>query len=167
MRGNISGIYGCTGGDSGYDGPDPDFGGSRLDNGTAQLTLSNGEVIWDLSGNVWEWVDWTLGSPLSTNMSQLDKPYSSVDGSPVPSLRELDVINTFTLHSPSTSFEPLNNSFNANHGMGMYYAGFIGGAATRGGSWRNGRIAGAFALSLNASSVGASTPVGFRCVFRP
>lgn len=37
----------------GYDGTDPEFGSGR--NSKASLMLTNGQVIWDLAGNVWEW----------------------------------------------------------------------------------------------------------------
>ncbi|MFA6374095.1 MAG: hypothetical protein WCX24_00790, partial [Candidatus Paceibacterota bacterium] len=40
-----------------YDGADPDTG---IADTKAQLTLSNGQTIWHLSGNVWEWVDFTI-----------------------------------------------------------------------------------------------------------
>jgi hypothetical protein len=38
------------------------------------LTLSNNEVIWDIAGNVWNWVDW--------NITPADKAYIAADGSP-------------------------------------------------------------------------------------
>ena len=37
----------------GYDGPNPDSGTGR--DTTARLELENGNYVWDLSGNVWEW----------------------------------------------------------------------------------------------------------------
>jgi len=41
--------------DGSYDGANPEYGTGR--NTKAELTLSNGETIWDFSGNVEEWVD--------------------------------------------------------------------------------------------------------------
>jgi len=38
-----------------YNGANPEYGIDR--NTKAELTLSNGETIWDISGNVYEWID--------------------------------------------------------------------------------------------------------------
>jgi formylglycine-generating enzyme required for sulfatase activity len=173
-RGNIGGTYNCTGSNgsvaSGYNGADPDDGSARENyNGTAELVLSNGESIFDFSGNVWEWVDWTLGGGLSTNMASGadgDKPYIDADGAPVSAWRELSALDHFTAHSPVTAILPSDSTFNADQGMGKYYAGTSGGAAIRGGRWNRGTNAGAFALALNHSSSYSYTNIGFRCVFR-
>lgn len=162
-RGNVGGANACTGGDSGYNGSDPESGVGR--NALASLTLDNGEVIWDLSGNVWEWVDWTLGGALSTNMTQAQK--ASQGGTQVAAWIEYTVVDEFPANSPATAILPDNPSFNANEGMGKYYAGTTGGAALRGGFWYNGASAGTFALYLNNSSSHTNTAFGFRCVFRP
>lgn len=162
-RGNVGGTNACTGGDSGYNGADPESGAGR--NALASLTLDNGEVIWDLSGNVWEWTDWTLGGALSTNMSQANKP--SQGGTPTASWKEFTVIDTFSALAPAESILPDDPSFNASHGMGRYYAGTSGGAARRGGDWNVGTYGGAFALALSRSSASTHTYIGFRCVFRP
>ncbi|MDC1175291.1 fibronectin type III domain-containing protein [Bacteriovoracaceae bacterium] len=162
-RGNVGGANGCTGGDSGYNGANPESGTGR--NALASLTLDNGEVIWDLSGNVWEWTDWTLGGALSTSMSQGNKP--SEGGTPTASWKEFTVIDTFSALVPAESILPDDPSFNASHGMGRYYAGTSGGAALRGGGWDFGTNAGAFALGLDSFSRFSNTHIGFRCVFRP
>jgi formylglycine-generating enzyme required for sulfatase activity len=162
-RGNVGGTNACAGGDSGYNGADPESGAGR--NALASLTLDNGEVIWDLSGNVWEWVDWTLGGALSTSMSQGNKPSSG--GTPVASWIELTAVDTFSALAPAESILPDDPSFNASHGMGRYFAGTSGGAASRGGSWYSGTNGGAFALRLSSSSASAGANLGFRCVFRP
>jgi formylglycine-generating enzyme required for sulfatase activity len=162
-RGNVGGANPCTGGDSGYNGADPESGAGR--NALASLTLDNGEVIWDLSGNVWEWTDWTLGGALSTNMSQGNKP--SEGGTPTASWKELTLIDTFSALAPAESILPDDPSFNASYGMGRYFAGISGGAALRGGAWFDDTNAGAFALDLSLSSAFSDTGIGFRCVFRP
>ena len=164
-RGNVGSASACTGGDSGYNGADPESGAGR--NALASLTLDNGEVIWDLSGNVWELTDWTLGGALSTNMSQANKPYDATDGAPVAAWIELTAADTYSALAPAESILPDNPSFSAVEGMGRYYAGTSGGAALRGGLWFAGTYAGAFALNLSYSSSHASTSFGFRCVFRP
>lgn len=162
-RGNVGGAYTCTGGDSGYFSGTSESGTGR--NALASLVLDNGEIIWDLSGNVWEWTDWTLGGALSTNMTQAQK--ASQGGTPVTSSIEYTVIDTFTAHSPAIALLPDNPSFDADEGMGRYSAGSNGGAARRGGVWNNGTDAGAFALGLSFSSLADFSSIGFRCVFRP
>ncbi len=167
-RGNNGSTDACLGGSSGYNGANPEFGAAR--NALASLTLDNGEVIWDLSGNVWEWVDWTLGGALSTNMAQASKPYITADGAPVNAWRELDTLfldSNFTALVPVDSVMPTDTTYNSASGVGQYYAGTSGGAARRGGNWNDGTYAGAFALDLDFSSTGTYTNVGFRCVFRP
>ena len=164
-RGNVGSTCACTGGDSGYAHGSADSGTSR--NALASLTLDNGEVIWDLSGNVWEWTDWTLGGALSTNMSQANKPYDATDSAPVEAWREFTAVDTFSALAPAESILPDNPSFSAVEGMGRYYAGTSGGAARRGGRWSVGSLAGAFALALHSSSSLTYTYIGFRCVFRP
>ncbi len=166
--GNVGETNPCIGGDSGYNGSDPDFGTSRSDNGTAQLTLSNNEVIWDISGNVNEWVDWTLGGPLTSNLNQKDRPYIKADGSTQDDWRELSAINIFTQIAPKTSILPSNPVFSSNHGIGKYYAATSsGGAALRGGRWTYGNKAGAFSLNFSLTNGAAYDYIGFRCVSRP
>ncbi len=164
-RGNIDGLNGCVGGDSSYDGGSPDNVGSRTNyNGTAELILDNGNTIFDFSGNVWEWVDWTLGGDLETDMTQANR--ASIDGTPEAVYLELSALNYFTAHSPVTALLPSDSTFNADQGMGRYIAGTSGGAAIRGGCWYSSTHAGVFALALDDLSSAAGTNGGFRCVFR-
>ena len=144
------------------------------------LNLSNGEVLWDFAGNVWEWVDaWvyaneSLGSPYRYHGGdQQWMSYHSNDGTgKVASLVP-------TLKLPS-------NGWNANQGMGRYYDGYdiLGaynnvneypdfctgycaskGVFRSGGRWSTGAYAGAFALSLDDGPSASGTNNGFRCSF--
>lgn len=165
-RGNIGGANPCTGGDSGYDGLNPESGTGR--NSLASLTLNNDEVIWDLSGNVFEWADWTLGGVLSTNIAQIDRPYVNSDSGPVLSWRELSDIDIFSVLAPAKSILPSNPNFDSSYGVGRYFSGTgIGGAPRYGGIWADGANAGVFALSLREASTSTLGHVGFRCVLRP
>ena len=166
-RGNIGGTNPCTGGNSGYAVGAADFGAGRSDNGTAQLTLNTGAVIWDFSGNVYEWVDWTLGGTLDAVLAQGDKPYDNTDTGPVALWRELDVIDIFTGRAPSTALLPSDPTFNTSQGVGSYLSGLSGGVPLRGGAWNTGTDAGIFTLSLDDSPASVETTSGFRCVFRP
>ena len=121
------------------------------------LNLSNGEVIWDLSGNVWEWVDWshtTAGldlGPTTCAASWVEFPTAAS----YPCLSGLG-----SQVFPSTSNGSSVEAF------GRFYGG-SGGAAIRGGYWQSGFYAGAFALDLSPSTTLTSAYVGFRCVYRP
>ena len=129
------------------------------------LTLSNGEEIWDLSGNVWEWVNWQV--------TPANKAY--VAATPIGTdqgWKEFKDLNTNIGASDEMKTSTWQSTFltaTGTEGIGRYYAGTnsSGGAALRGGYWLNGTYAGAFTLALNASSSGSNTAFGFRCVFRP
>ena len=171
MRGNVGAANACTGGDSGYNGPNPDFGSGRSDNGTASLTLDNGEEIWDLSGNVWESVDWDMTSSLAI-VTPVNKAYISSEGSPQSAWREFVDLNTNIAGGDEMfpdSWQATDTSLQGSDGIGRYIAGSnsSGGAALRGGLFGLGTNAGVFALNLAGSSSNASSFIGFRCVFRP
>jgi hypothetical protein len=127
-------------------------------------TLSNGQVIWDFAGNVWDWVDW--------NVTPTNKAYSSADGSPQTAWREWTQIDRNISNGDAMetiTWQASNPSLNRSNGIGGYLAGNhnIRGAAKRGGFYFSG-WAGAFALDLDNSPVGtADAFLGFRCLFRP
>jgi len=122
-------------------------------------TLSNGEIIWDMGGNVYEWTNDTIlgkdqptGNPVGFNWRQLTS-----------------ISNYGTLSYDLT--RPSNNTWNSTQNMGL-----IGSDGTssntasyaflRGGDWRDTTSAGVFTLYLlNTPSV-TSSLIGFRCVLR-
>jgi type II secretion system protein G len=120
--------------------------------------LSNGQIIWDLSGNVWEWTNNTILGK--------DQPTGATPGFTV---REWTAITNYgTLSYDLTS--PSNTSWNSSQNMGQIHS---DGTSTnnttfpflRGGEWRNPTISGVFALRLSTTSVADAT-IGFRCVLR-
>jgi hypothetical protein len=121
--------------------------------------LSNNDVIWDLAGNVWEWVDYYIYEDKPTPTTAAWTEYTGVTGSTTMAKTSL---------VPSTNQKSwwVNTWNGATHGIGQYYAGTnsSGGALMRGGDWAQGSNAGVFAASLNGA---AGLTVGFRCVFRP
>ncbi len=145
-------------------------GNSSPSNQRRTLTLSNGSVIWDLPGNVWEHVQRSVNNvgDLTTSMAL---PACSdgaaswgwcdfVTGSPYVSAWSSDV--------QQAKVAPSDPSWYANQGMGRVYTyknGVNQGttAFIRGARWYDGAGAGAFALYLNWGTGSTDSDVGFRC----
>ncbi|HNR66108.1 MAG TPA: hypothetical protein PKJ95_07450 [Atribacterota bacterium] len=123
------------------------------------LTLSNGEVIWDIAGNVWEWTDATIlgkdepqgvANPTGFGWYQYSNLYSYGALSPERLL-------------------PLNPTWNTNQGYGRIYTSGVPTNMTtyaflRGGYRSNGTDAGVLALALGYGPGLSDSNVGFRCV---
>jgi len=127
--------------------------------------LNNGEVIWDLGGNVNEWVDWTTGGIVFTS-----GPYTC-DGA------WTDPFNVNCAGLQARDYLPANpagiaeNQYTASlHGVGKIMGtaeenrnSSAGGAAIRGGSWITKINGGIFNLNLEHGPEYTSTNLGFRC----
>ena len=138
-------------------------GGTENDEGTQRrtFTLSNGSVIWDLAGNVWEY---------TRDYNEKDKP--SDDGTPDDDWREYTTISfnldTMALSDliPTNALKSYwNDSWSSTQGIGQYYAGAnsAGGSIRRGGESSVGANSGAFALRTSGHPGVANTQIGFRC----
>ncbi len=123
-------------------------------------TLSNGEVIWDFSGNVSEWVIY---------MNRGDKP------SPGAAWRQytLAAVKTGTTTTPIKDLVPTNavksfwlDTWNSTQSIGQFYPGAndAGGVLHRGGAWSNTVNAGVFSANLGNDTSYSNALVGFRCV---
>jgi len=137
--------------------------------------LSNGEVIWDLSGNVLEWVNDSM--PIASRYHGGDQAwmsYSSDDG--IGKIESL----VPTLKTPSSGW-------NTNNGMGRYHDGssLVGAYNSinqapdncgpgycspiavflRGGNWGVGAYSGLFTLLLSDGSSVSDSTRGFRCSY--
>jgi prepilin-type N-terminal cleavage/methylation domain-containing protein len=136
----------------GYFGTDgPASGGGTGTNATQRrtLTLSNGSVIWDMAGNVWQWTNDQIAA-------------ASV---PTPSAGAQWNLVTYTGSTLSQAQAgPMNTSWNTSNGIGYYYGGTANPAAfIRGGTWNIGGYAGVETLNLNNTPVYTSYGIGFRC----
>ena len=134
-----------------YNGGGPESGPNR--NPKAKLVLSNGEEIWDWSGNVWEWIygagaAGTLGTPNGVTFETSGWAAWSV----------------VVLNEERPILGPSNSSWTDAHGMGMFYGGGTTGVMLRGGSTADGAEAGVFALDVMSSPTDSShSNIGFRC----
>jgi len=122
------------------------------------LTLSNGEVIWDIAGNVLDWTDATI----------LGKDQPQRIANPT-SFGWCDYSNLYSygVFSPERLL-PLNSSWNSTQGYGKIYTNGVPTNTTayafqRGGRWTNGSIDGVLALYLDYEPPDGGSTVGFRC----
>jgi hypothetical protein len=117
-------------------------------------TLSNGEVIWDLAGNVREW--------------QMDH-LTSLFG-PSNFISQITDSASFT-NNPKTTFGPSGDYSNLNSdpfgGLGYAVIDAETGSSYRGGGYYDGVKSGIFAIDFSADGTMPSPEVGFRCVFHP
>ena len=114
------------------------------------MNLSNGGIIWDWSGNVWEWIygegaSGTVGSGWYGTAGWIDWNNANLDD---PERGRLG---------------PSNSSWTSSNGMGQYYGGISTNAVLRGGYWTDGASAGPFCARLVNAPTTTSTNIGFRC----
>lgn len=128
-------------------------------NNKASLTLSNGEVIWDFSGNVAEWTDWGKDTLLTKAPNSCTDNWGEIDEQFC--LERIDP----TEFMPSNPLSLPTEDWNSSYGLGQIEGGG-GGHAVRGGSFQYGLLAGVFSLSLAQTEEMASKNIGFRCVYR-
>ncbi len=113
-------------------------------------TLSNGEVIWDIAGNVWEWVS--------------DDLRTEQDGD---GWHEYNNAAHFSEGSQNQLFFAPLGSYSSTKNVGKIYMSNPGGATLRGGYWDDDAYAGVFAVRLFHSASDSGTAIGFRCAYTP
>ncbi len=141
------------------------------------LEMSNGEIIWDFAGNVWQWVDAVIArkdQPQSKTGNALDSGWKWSDFT-AGSLSTVIINNGNEETFGYNAFRPSNQDWNASNGVGRiyHYSGINDKDNTqygyiRGGNWRHGYDSGAFCVHL--SPVPNKTnidDVGFRCSAYP
>lgn len=127
------------------------------------LELSNGQIIWDLAGNVWQWVDATV--------ERKDEPRTIVPGFG----NSKWTWGEFQTVPYSNDFDPSNPKWNSAQGVGrIYHYNSIGDTDTtlytyiRGGNWRHGYDSGVFTIHMQPVPTKTGIDdVGFRCVTKP
>ncbi len=123
------------------------------------LTLTNGEVIWDFPGNVWEWTNATIAGGqqpgLSGEVAYAWKQWNNA------SL----LMNGLPTSSQPSSTGLSGITWNSSAGVGQLYSNYGEAgprAFRRGGHWGGGGNAGVLTLYLKYSPSNASPSVGFR-----
>ncbi len=134
-------------------GTNSDVCGNGTGSQVRTLTLSNGNVLWDFAGNVWQWSDdWIIGN---------EEPQTGTTGF------AWDDFSSITQWKGLQYANPTDRGWNHNQGLGEIYT---DGTATnntlygftRGGGWSYGSYAGAFTLALPTAPTSTSTSIGFR-----
>jgi len=168
--------YGNNTGDSDSDGTtfgirDPQTGyytdgkWDRVLTGTGPRTWSHNQQasgIWDLNGNVWDWVDLEVTGNGTTIVITTGFPGA---GYSIPTssnyINQLEDTDTTvkTMAIPKTL-----GSANASYGNDYCWVNVAANtyAAIRGGCWDNGTKAGVFSLALNYAPSATYTHIGFR-----
>jgi len=115
--------------------------------------LSNRQIIWDIAGNVAEWVDnMSIASEHPTSEEEISGWYE---------------YNSISKYASMSSNRPSVYGMSSANGIGMLYSAVEDGNATkasiRGGSFMDGERAGVFSLDLSKEPDYAGEEVGFRC----
>lgn len=138
----------------GYIGTGNTSGGQRR-----TLTLTNGEVIWDFSGNLWEWTTLTIPGGQMPGLS----------GDSVKTVKQWNnssiVWGAFPSSSRPNAADPSYNSYTSSNGIGQLYSNRNDPSTYgmfRGGNFNNPGLSGVFAGSLERDPTYAGTNVGFR-----
>ena len=144
--------------------------GTQNTSGSSQkrtLTLSNGEVIWDLAGNVWEHVQRTSAD------TQTSITTPSCSSGTAWQWCQYKNISPYVTYWPVGYVErdqvgPSVSTWDSlNQGIGQIYtnSGAIGGSVfMRGGHWEDyGSLGGVYSLFLRLAGADASVMAGFRC----
>ncbi len=155
---------------NGYYG-DTNIGGNQK----RTLTLSNGSVIWDMAGNVWEHVQRSTNN-VGDNTASMALPTRSDGGASwnwgeyggAGTVNNANYINNWSADVVQANVAPPNSSWNSTNGMGQVYTygtGVNQGTSVfiRGAGWNSGSGAGAFALNVGWGAGSTSGTVGFRC----
>jgi formylglycine-generating enzyme required for sulfatase activity len=136
-----------------YNGASPEQGIGR--DIRAKHILSNGSEIYDLSGNVWEWVDWDketagyqIGPTTCPNIG-----YQEFSTIVCPDLNDSD-------------FQTQNGGYSSTEGVGRFVGG-TNAAAIRGGPYTIDSHSGVFSLNFLNPPSDTFAVVGFRCVYVP
>lgn len=121
--------------------------------------LSNGEIIWDFSGNLWEWVDWDISDNSYTILTTIESG-CTLNGV----WEEFPVSGCSSLSG--LKYLPSVNSYDSSNGVGYFKEGTPG-AVHRGGCYYNEEKAGIYSINLEEGPNYVNAIIGFRCVYHP
>jgi len=134
--------------------------GQSSGNQRRTLTLSNGEVIWDLAGNIWEWTTGAIPGNQQPGLAS-DSGYS---------YKEWNNGSLIRSGLPATAVPaygtPAAAGWTSAHGIGQLISNHNSSESTRGfhrgGGWQEGVYVGVFSLSVGFGANSSADNVGFR-----
>ncbi len=142
--------------------------------------LSNGQVVWDLSGNVYDWIDKNINVSVAGNLPHYDDglgtkyPAGSFNwieySIGVSGYLDKYLTNKGLLEHKDLYL--LNNNYNTTQGIGRIYTqsdytSSTVRAVARGGGWGSGANAGLLAMSLGYTPSSTHYSFGVRCAVVP
>jgi hypothetical protein len=137
--------------------------------------LSDGSVVWDMAGNVWQEVQRSTmdSGDLTNNMALLVRSDGAASWNwgeygGAGTSNNANYITSWTTDVISANVAPPNGSWNSTNGMGQVYTWGNGtnqgtNAFVRSGAWNAGTDDGPFTLNLTWGTSTAIKNVGFRC----
>ncbi len=121
--------------------------------------LSNGEIIWDIAGNTWEWVDWKVSFGKKAAPADAWVEFSRLR----PEIETGKKMN-------KNMFTSLNNPhYSSRQNIGKYWSESpktSESVAIRGARWRHNQDSGIYALDLSVDPKLGGKTIAFRCVKR-
>lgn len=148
----------------GYNGANPEGGTGR--NTRARLFLSNGQEVWDFSGNMTEWV----ADPNTFHYG----PEAMMAGVTLVTHATTGILDDQVSRAskeqfgPSGTYSGCNNAGNDYCGIGNGWLSPANGAISRGGNYNDTFYAGVFmSYLLNGTGGSGSVNTGFRCTYLP
>ncbi len=143
---------------------------TNWDNQKRTFNLSNGNVVWDISGNAYEFMKDlnTTNFGTSNNASQVTATTNPIIGTLTGGAGIATGTAVF-LFGPAGNYTSLNTgtigAVQSYGGLGWMQIGFNGGAMVRGGCISDLGYTGIFALSLDMGTSNTAGYYGFRCVY--
>ena len=133
-------------------------------------TLSNGEVIWDIAGNAWEWTDNYIVQEAGSYHTDGEMPLNSTAAT-TTNWYEYTVV---TNYKSVNYIKPFRSDWSSTQRIGKIYLDYNGAYTTgddqsdyhaflRGGGWSDTSYAGVFTLYLDFSPSTTYCNIGFRC----
>lgn len=125
--------------------------------------LTNGEVIWDLSGNVWEWLDDSASYNEQLNTTPIkDLPTEGEDSGIWLQWFEIDNYGDKWDHD---FYRASKDEWGTAQGMGkVFIRNDEDRVFRRGGRWSDGSYAGVYSINFRTGSHVVHSITGFRCV---
>lgn len=122
--------------------------------------LSSGEIIWDLAGNIWEYIDFSTDDYPTTNITELGTGRSVEFTLPLIGTKEVKVVDLI----PQIA---IDNEWNSTQSIGKYYRHNVNAdrplaAMRRGGYWNDNVTSGLFGADFAEPNF-ISGALGFRC----